>query len=239
MQTQSHPLLTFWRFSAYGGVGTSRVDRAYEAVKRCPACGAHLELKSYVNSQTYIAGKGSRWPDILSCDLPIVHERVVATMSEEGLTGFIAHPTQIVDIDNETLKHSSVPQYYLLDITGRVDIDPGALDEHGGAICPVCFTRNCSHASPYRWKERLILPILSTWDSSNFVLTRNWRTHMRFCTSHFIDLACKHGWTNFVSTTLMGDSLWRKPPAGKLSYLDPDWLAKLSERVKIKHSDLF
>ena len=240
-QLSLHPMLTFWEFDSFGGVGTSGVDREYEDSQQCPVCRRRWQPKSPVNVKVHIAGRGGKWPDILACNIPLLHERVVETISNEGLTGFVAHPTTIVEVQIKQLAKLSVPDYYLIQVTGGVDIDPNELDEFGGSICPGCFTRWCEGDSPYKWEPKRVVPKLETWDNSDFVTTRNLHRNMVFCTRAFVDLACKHRWTNFVfGRSMPGVTMWgAKPPVGALSYFDPDWFEKTAHRVRAKHPDLF
>ncbi len=166
---------------------------------------------------------------------------MVEAINNEGLTGFIAHPTEVVEVQIKQLAKLPVPAYYLIEITGGVDIDPNELDEFGGSICPGCGTRWCEGASPYKWEPKRVVPKLETWDKCDFVTTRNWSTQKVYCTKALVDLACKHRWTNFVfGASMPGVGLWgAKPPEGGLSYFDPDWFEKTAERVRAKHPDLF
>jgi len=170
----------------------------------------------------------------------VLHERVIDILTGEGLTGFKAHPATIEQIKSKKLAAQPTPQYYIIEIQGGVDIDLEELDDDGGSICPICFYRNPRDDSPYRWSPKRLVPKLETWDGSDFVRLRNLRNARKFCSKRFIDLACQHRWTNFIfGESLPGVGLWEKPPKGGLSYLDPEWFEKLTERVKAKHPDLF
>jgi len=197
--------------------------------------------KSYAGAKIWVDGRGSRWPDILTClGLPIFHERVVETITDASLTGFIAHPVEIVEVKIKKLAELPVPRYFLMEITGRVDIDPNELDDVGGSLCPLCFNRDCKIKHPYRWQTKRMVPKLETWDGSDFVRTRNWSTGRYYCTRTFVDLACKNRWTNFVfGTTSPGVTMFKTKIEDYLSYCDPDWFEKTAERVKAKNPDLF
>ncbi len=219
-------------FQSYGGIGTARVDRGYADIQKCQNCGAKLEFKRFDGAKLYIAGAGSKWPDILACDVPIFHERVVDCIAAEGLTGYAAHPAEMADIQNAKLAERAVPRYFLLEIKGRIDVVQKELDDFGGSVCPVCFARNCTVKSPYRWREKRIVFESGTWDGSDFVKTRNWRTGTSYCSKRFIDLAGKYHWSNFVFGSLRGTGLWGNAPEGRLSYYDPQWFEKICEREK-------
>jgi len=235
-------MLTFWGYSPFGGVGTSRVEREYEGPdERCPACGRYRPLKSFKNAKIHIAGPGSKWPDFLNCHgLSIFHERVVKVMIEEGLTGFLAHPTEIVKIDNKRLAARPAPQYFLLEIYGTVEIDLNEKDGVGGNVCPLCFHNLRVLGRGELGKDRIV-PILDTWDGSDFVRTRNWYTLIRYCTRRFVDMAQQNYWTNFrFGESMPGVGMWgdaRK--SGRISYYDADWFERTAEKVRAKHPDLF
>ncbi len=83
-----------------------------------------------------------------------------------------------------------------MEIVGRVDIDPNELNALGGNLCPIYFHSFGVPPDDKLGNDRSV-PILSTWDGSDFVLTRNWRTAKSYCTRRFVDLASKNRWTNF------------------------------------------
>jgi hypothetical protein len=235
-------MLTFFHVSGFGEPAASHVWREYVSVDTCSACGAKIEVRAYEGARVEVAGNGRRWPDILSSiNNLILHERVVEEVTEGQLTGFVAHPVVIDKIENEGLAKCPLPTYYLIEITGRVDVDLEELDDNGGSVCPICFRRSAAPGNKYRWAVKRTLPKLETWDSSDFVLTRNWATRMIYCTKSFVDLACQHQWTNFrfgTANSIPGVGMWGKVNDGGVSYHDKCWFAKLAERVKLKYPDL-
>lgn len=236
-----HPLLKFWGFDQYDGLGISRTDReSLTGYQTCPACGTQRDHKSCQNVKLHVGSGGDVWPDILS-GMPIFHERVVDAMAGANLTGYIAHPAEIVEIDNEAVAVLPVPKYYVIEITGRVDIDPNELDEHGGGICPLCFARN-PKPGPHRWQEKRLVPKLETWDGSDFVKIRNWYTLHSYCTKPFVDLAHKYQWTHFqFGSGLPGVGAMleeEKSPEDRISYNDSAWYEKIVARVMERHPDL-
>jgi len=186
-------------------------------------------------------GSGTRWTDVLTeIDALILHERVCAILAKEKFTGFKIHPIEITEVKSKKLVAVPIPRYYFVEITGRVDIDINELDDEGGSICPVCLARNASEGNPYRWKAKRIVPKLETWDGSDFIKLSNLRSGRNFCSRRFVELAHAYKWTNFVfGESLPGVGLWEKAPQFGLSYFDPEWFAKLGERVRAKYPDLF
>jgi len=237
-----YPMLSLFELRGFNNPGATLFQQ-YLKEENCPACGAKITVKSPKNAAIWVGATGSKWSDVLQCiDGLILHERVVNVIISEGLTGFIAHPLKIEKIGNKKLAEKGDPSYSIIEITGRVDIDVGQLDDVGGSVCPVCFTRNPAADNPYRWKEKRVFPLMETWDGSDFTRIRNLRWGIHYCSKRFIDLASRHKWRNFIfGQSLPGVGLWEKAPKeiDGLSYLDPLWFEKLSERVKIKHPDLF
>ncbi len=188
-----------------------------------------------------VGNSGPRWTEVISClDGLILQESVCEIIEKENFTGFKAHPIAITEIKSKKLRSLPVPQYYLLEITGRIDIDVNELDDVGGSICPVCFRRDAQQGNPYRWREKRIVPKLDTWNNADFVKLRNWRCGMKYCSKRFIDLASKYKWHNFIfGESLPGVAMWERAPANGQSYLDPDWFEKVSYRVEKRNPDLF
>jgi len=209
--------------------------------RKCPVCGVNIDLKSYENASIWIGPSARNWTDVLAnIDGLLFHERVIGIIEKEGLTGFRAHPVTIEKIESSKTPSELIPKYYIIEITGRVDIDPDELDDEGGSVCKFCFYRSPKDDSSYRWSPKRIIPKMETWDGGDFVQTRNLRNAYKYCSRRFIDLACKHKWTNFIfGESLPGVGLWEKPPKGGISYFDPNWFDKLCERVKLRYPDMF
>jgi hypothetical protein len=236
----AHPMLEIFEIRGFGNPQAA-LHQDWIKCDKCPACGRAVEVKSPTGATLKIGAAGTRWPDILSeIDGVLLHERVCTILKQNGATGFRTHPVNIAQIESKKLAAQPVPQYYLIEIKGTVDVDPNEMDDEGGSLCPVCFYRNPRKENPYRWSPKRLVPKLETWDGSDFVKIRNWRCGLKFCSRRFIDLANKHRWTNFAfGYSLPGIGLWEKPSEDGLSYLDSDWFPKLSERVKAKYPDLF
>ena len=204
-----HPCLTFWEFSPFGGVGISKVNLRL-ANRKCAACGKNIIEKSYQGASLHMAGPGARWPDILNCgDLPIVHERVAARIAEVGLTGAVAHPTTIAEVGVKGLRNKPIPAYFLLEIRGKVDVDHSELGGAGN-FCTFCG-QSLKLINAGGGKGARTIPKLETWDGSDFVMTRNWKTTRFYCTRRFVDLACENHWTNFrfgTGHSMPGAGMW-------------------------------
>ena len=234
-------MLTLYEVSAFSGPGAT-LFQDYISEEKCPACAAAIRQKSPSNAHIWV-GSGRRWADVLSSiDRLLLHERIVEMITAHNFTGFQAYPVKIERIEGKALAATIPPQYYLIEITGTVDIDPDEIDDVGGSICPICFYRHPGEDNPYRWSPKRRVPRLETWDGGDFAMTRNLRTAHKYCSKRFIDLASQQKWTNFVfGQSLPGIGLWEKSHRGSvaLSYQDKSWYEKHSERVRAKHPDLF
>lgn len=239
----AHQMLSLFDFEGFSNPQSRVWNQEWLKCEKCPACGRGVDAKSPKNAKLKIGTSGAKWTDVL-CDLDelVLHERVCDVLKTEHFTGYKAHPLAITEIKSRRLASVPAPPYYLIEITGRIDVDQNELDDVGGSVCPICFYRNTNSENKYRWKPKRLVPILDTWDGSDFVVMRNLRNARRFCSKRFIDLANKHKWTNFIFGEAMpGVGLWEKAPKeiDGLSYLDPLWFEKLTERVEAKHPDLF
>jgi hypothetical protein len=233
-------MLNFFEISGYGNpqaiLFQNWVDR-----QKCPACGSQMSQKSPENAKVWVGSSGTKWKDILTnIDGLLFHERVVEVITAEGLEGFRAHPIEIEKIESKKMSTQHVPQYYFIEIKGKIDVDLDEIDEQGGSVCPLCFTRNPSKDSLYRWSPKRLLPMIETWDGSDFLKVRNLASAHKYCSKRFVDLASRNKWTNFkFGQSIPGVGLWEKAPEKGLSYLDADWFEKLSIRVKANNPDLF
>jgi hypothetical protein len=239
-----HSVLLFWHFAAFGppGANVHFLPGNEKNYKKCSACGHLITNQALGPVQLDIRGSGSKWPDILSATpYIIVQDRVARAIQENGLTGCIFHAVEITGIENRKLATLTPPSYFLIEITGKVDIDLNELDEIGGGVCPICFRRN-AQSRPYQFVAKKTVPKLDTWDGSDFVTTRNLQSGMSYCTRRFVDLACKHRWTNFrfgSRDSMPGVGMWAKTAEGGISYYDPDWYDKVSRKVADRFPESF
>jgi hypothetical protein len=182
-----------------------------------------------------ILGGGFRWPDVMPNKRLILHERVVRVLEREKLKGFVAHPVSIKPFKNKRLLAKGVPQYYLLEITGRVDVDVARFEEDH-QICPVCLQFENKTGSDLNYRTRPPFVFLSpeNSDGSDLLEFGNLRPSYTVCTRKFIDLACQHQWTNFVF------GYW-VPQVGisEKFYQKPDWFERVTVLAKVRYPELF
>lgn len=245
MIEQIHPMLIFWALRPYAGVGVSRIEFESKSMDViCPACGRRYEAeKSLENAKLHIAGRGGSWPDILNTTTPIFHERVVEEIAKEKLVGYIAHPAEIVEIENSKLASQPPPRYYLIEVLGKVDLDETETKEFWDGICHHCFNLKPKKGGGYVFQPKREVPVLETWNGGDFVRTRNWRTALVYCTKRFIDLASKNKWTNFRfgdGNAMARVGMWANTKGtDAVSYLDPNWFEKATAKAKARNPDLF
>jgi len=120
-------------------------------------------------------------------------------MLDNGMTGFVAHPIRIsaADIESEVLRKLPIPQYYLLETTGCVDIDRQLFDEFDGELCEVCHNWCPRPGGKYSYGTKVTVPLLSTWDGSDLVAIRNIKNAGIYCSRKVVDLAIEKKWTGF------------------------------------------
>ena len=233
-------LCQIFSIKGYAGVTISSINGGRVYFGKCPACNKDISEIKLQGIKAIARGPGSKWPDIMGTwDAIILHERVLDTLYREKLSGFIAHEMEIVEVKNKKLRDLPTPKYYIMEITGRFDIDWNMLDDVGGSVCPLCFYRNAQKENEYRFREKHLIPLIETWDGGVFLKTRNLRNGTLYCSKRFVELACEHKWTNFF----FGDSiprvgLWRNAPERCISYWDPMWAKKVEESVRKKYADL-
>ncbi len=233
-------MLSLFRVRGFDSPGATLFQQWINQEK-CASCGVKIDTKSFEDAVIWVGSSGTRWTDVLSnIDGLIVSRRVVEALETNGLSGFSAHPVKIEKIESKKLSSLLPPQYFLLDIHGRFEIEQNQLDDEGGSVCPACNYRTPSENNSYRWKVKRLVPKLDTWDGSDLALTSNLRNATKYCSKRFVKLANQHKWTNFIFGEGLPDvGLWEKPQEKGLTYSDPAWFDKLSERVKAKHPDLF
>src|SRR5260370_4060705 len=99
----------------------------------------------------------------------VMAARTVSDLQDERAKGFIAHSLQIRKIDSPKLRKPPPPHYFLIELTGRVDIDRQWYDEGEGSLCPVCNEWSPRPGGKYSWGGKMHIPLLETWDGSDLL----------------------------------------------------------------------
>lgn len=196
-----------------------RASLVYRDVVRgvpCPECGRKPAHPSG-SVRADVDDPARQWPDALGAsNAPFLLSGAVAcVLKEEGVNGFIAHPVEL-EIPKRIRVPAPPPQYYYLDITGRMDIDLEASGIKVAGNCPVCFQGGSRSGG-----ERYV-PIVDTWDGSDIFTLRNYPSGFAFCTRKVLELARRHRWTNFRFDPMDAEGKYALCGSG-IDYLGKQW----------------
>jgi hypothetical protein len=180
------------------------------------------------------AREGKIWTDTAGMMEGLVFsERLVRGMQEAKMKGFVAHPLVIDKIDSPVLRDTPMPKYYLVEVTGRVDFDRQLFDEHEGLLCPTCETWRPKPKGKYGFEDKMMLPLLNTWDGSDLVKFGKIAMNLYYCTPRFIELVKANGWIGFEFHTFF-------PGLPRVVKTDsPNWLAEFEAVAKEKYPQYF
>jgi hypothetical protein len=208
---QQHPVSAFfdiqrnYKTQVLGPVVTVFHKFGTTSSAPCHACGHPIVRHSFSEAMGDAGGTGAKgWLDnIGGIDGPIWHERVVNGLQDAGINGFIPHPFQIDRIDSPFLRNQNRPNYYYIEVTGRINVDRELFDENEGLYCPTCghwAPRPGSHIS---YGDKPHWPLLEKWDDSDIVMFGNIAQGGYYCTRRVVELIRKHGWTGFAVFSFM------------------------------------
>jgi hypothetical protein len=202
-----HPLLTLFRIIAGPGTGAAPRQSIGCSVLltgtrsgRCPGCQNIRPQKIDWNGFATILGKDATFfPHRIGGFDQLISDEMRCDLVDNGVTGFVAHPIRIAagDIESEVLRTLPIPQYYLLQAIGVVDIDRQLFDEYDGDLCEVCHNWTPRPGGKYRFGSKVHMPVLKTWDGSDLVAIRNKINGGIYCSRKVVDLAIKKEWTGF------------------------------------------
>lgn len=137
----------------------------------CDDCGRENVITEFVGPHRLAAEGGPRYPDYLPFSgvggpMLILSERALAVLQENGITGIgTAEPVSVVRIINgtEVPLPDTAPAYYLVTITGTIDLDIPKMCLKKKRVCRTC--------GGFEWSRQRMPKMLldsSTWDSSDF-----------------------------------------------------------------------
>jgi hypothetical protein len=202
---------------------------------KCGTCGVGLRKSPLAGSTCYAEGEGARlWPDYPAGNETVACERVVEEITAAGLTGFKAHPLPFSKIDSPTLRALPGPRYYVIEITGRLDLDRWWFDEYEGHYCPECHRWGPSEGDDrkYSWGNIRLMPDMRTWTGDDFAMCSNILVGYRFCTPKVVDLARAMRWEGIQFSGLV-------PYGPRLPLEHADWLARYRAEALEKNPDFF
>lgn len=160
--------------------------------ERCPVCGERRKV--LVGSGSCEIHGGTSWMDaigIASWPLFLVSRRVVVALEQIGAKGFEPRAVCFTKVQSPAMQNA--PDYFYLDVKGRIDIDLKSSGLEGAQQCPGCF-RDLSTKliEPTRY-----VPAREGWDGSDLFRLRNRPNLLVFCTRRILELARQERWTNF------------------------------------------
>jgi hypothetical protein len=168
---------------------------------------------------------GPHWPEAIAVliEPPLVRGDVIETMQKAGVSGFIPRRVRLT-IDDDHAFTRPVPEYFQIEITGRVAI---SYPEHEVTICPLCLCRTDN-----LFGDKLMLADLDTWTGDDLVKPSNVSTGFVLTTRKLIDLARENGWSSFHFGAWM--------PHCRVHFMaEGDWHADVVERARLKHRRYF
>ena len=137
----------------------------------CPQCSRQIGIPQYSgNIPHLILEGGNEWPDYLQfCGagkrLFLISERALEIFEKNIITGYDGY--QSVDcesiIRNRDIKKN--PNYYSLNVSGRIDLDFASMHLKKKHFCPQC--------RQYEWNRNRLEPFIldcATWDGSDVCL---------------------------------------------------------------------
>lgn len=243
-----NPLLKFFEITGGGangvvptgpdfGIGVS-VILGPLTVRGCPTCDHKQVLVrgDYGNAlATIIGNHATFFPDFIGgVGNLLISQRVRDTLRNHGFRGIVAHEASIGVEAECALYGQPIPKYYLVEVTGHVDIDRGRFDNFEGSLCERCKHWAPSPGSKFRWGEKVKIPLPETWNGSVILRVGNISMGPVYCTKPVVDLACANRWTGFGIKAFT----WGAPSFSPINLQDPEWFEKLAVRVAAVFPDL-
>ena len=148
--------------------------------ERCLHCGEQVVKNTICQGEdALLIDGGKSYPDFMlygSVGEPfIVSERVIKVLYKEKITGYdMAKKVSLYRlIDGKLVKQE--PEYYMINITGSIDLDLKAMHLKKKNVCP--------HCGSFKWsRQRLYLfdSVLdkSTWDGSDICRIKSFQGHI-------------------------------------------------------------
>jgi hypothetical protein len=235
-----HPLLSF--FDITGNTNPDREETKQHrprlsvslgcATKRgCPVCRNYnvpVAADFAGASATFGSFDATYFSDFLQAPgFLLVSERVKNELIEYGIQGYVAHRVPISAGFDFALKGQPIPPYYLLEITGRFDLDRRRFDNFEGQLCPKCHIWKPTKGSKFGYGEKNLFPLLESWNGGDFLLQGNINSGALYCTKKVADLARAKKWTGFGIKVMS----WGCPEGGRADLRYPDWYEDLQRKV--------
>lgn len=167
-------------------------DISFEGYNRetCPQCGRKNAIAHYTgrNSHLLLEGRGT-YPDFLQfCGagnrLFIVSEKALNIFEQYGITGYYTYAPVTFDssLVATNTKKMIVPDYFNLEIGGRIDLDLRAMHLKQKKKCATC--------GQFEWSRQKLDPMIldrTSWDGSD-LCTLTSMQGFRICSEVFVRL---------------------------------------------------
>ncbi len=225
---QKHPLLTIFEYRGGDPKSPTGASVLYldGTRKPCPDCeSGRIGPYNWGKAEIEIlAHKATYYPDLIQgLYVVLVNQKVLDDMAEAKITGFIAHKAKIWRVSGPISK-TPPPVYYLLEITGKFELDRKLYDEFEGKLCPTCHS--WKPGGKYTWGDKVELPVLDTWNGGDWS-KNNVGAATPYCSRRVVELARVKKWTGFrILATTYG------LPVPDLT--KDDWDAELTASVEKK-----
>src|SRR4030095_16835893 len=217
-----------------GPIVTVYFDEKGANRSKCPVCGTIVTYREGYEGATAVCEGESftEWTDQIGEFQLVVSECVVSDLREAEMTGFVAHPLAITRVESPKLRALAIPKYYVIEVTGRADMNRKHFDGGDGLLCEKCGVWRPRPGGEVKFGDKITIPLLETWDGSDFIMYQNIRYGGVYCTPRVVELARIKRWTGIRFRTLAP----RLPP---VNLEDPDWILKTEQATRDKYPELF
>ena len=236
MKDEINPILKFWEIKggeSGGPCATAGSDWRRVKVWSCEGCERGWQQEDLDTTYAVAEGKKAKiWPDFLLGFTLIISERVLEDLIANGITGYISHKVRMDRIDSPRLQKIPSPDYYLLEMTGHVEVDRQWFDEGEGFICPVCHIWTPKQGGKYGFGARMLVPLMETWDGSDFLHIRQPFVGRYLCTRRVVELARARRWFNASISPIT-------PRPFQVNLESDNWFAEIEEKARAEYPHFF
>ena len=162
----------------------------------CPQCNRPVVAPEFNNEIPHlILEGGTTYPDFLQfCgagkQLLLVSEKTLNLYEISRVSGYSGYQNVAIEMVHNS-KSITVPSYYNLDISGKIDLDTVAMH--------IKKKRSCSVCGQFEWSRMRLEPIIlnrASWDRSDLCLIES-IPGFRVCSEKIKELALTHKLTGF------------------------------------------
>jgi hypothetical protein len=166
---------------------------------KCPLCGRVVSFRQGYEGASAVSDGTvpQEWTDHIGEFQLVFSRRVVSDLRQLGATEFESYPLPITRVASPKLLSAPRPEYCVIEVTGRVDIDRAEYDGGDGLLCESCGVWSPRHGDTVKYGDKITVPLLDSWDASDLVMFRNIRHGGYYCSPRIVELARVRGWTGF------------------------------------------